>query len=475
VKTVGAVMAQAIDEGFFPSGRRPFCFLGGMAILLGLVVATAAPAHSRTWYIKADGTGDAPTIQAGVDSAATGDTVLVAPGTYSDTTYVNVNGSVRPVNVYVYKNVNVIGESVPPGATIDGSASEVAIYAEHVDSSVAIRRFKVQTTFDGYFCVDGGSGNTTAKELEPDFDIGILCQSSSVLIEENELVDNGIAVALDDSPARVTNNEIYRSFWGIDCTNSSNATISGNNIHECAAMIRCEDSAPLISDNAMWDGCTAVSCRTNSAPHIVNNHISRTSPRAIVCGEASPTIESNLFSENRLAIFLSSFTRTPVVRGNVFYDHSGTVIDLTDNPSAVIENNTIDKAIGYAIVCQATSNPVLRGNIIVRTGGGISCALASTPTIECNNIFDVEDLLYAGLCSDQTGINGNISVDPEFCGVADSGNYLLQSDSPCAPGNHPDAYDCGIIGAKEVGCGTVSTTRGTWGHLKGRYFKEGEK
>ena len=51
-----------------------------MAILfsVALVVLAAIPAGARTWHVP----DDAPTIQAGIDSAGVGNNVLVAPGTY---------------------------------------------------------------------------------------------------------------------------------------------------------------------------------------------------------------------------------------------------------------------------------------------------------------------------------------------------------------------------------------------------------
>lgn len=50
-----------------------------LLILLGLLGSTAS---ARTWLVQADGLGDAPTIQAAVDSCAFGDSVLVEAGTY---------------------------------------------------------------------------------------------------------------------------------------------------------------------------------------------------------------------------------------------------------------------------------------------------------------------------------------------------------------------------------------------------------
>ena len=52
-----------------------------LALLTSALLAT--PVAAGTWYILPDGTGDAPTIQAGLDACAEGDMILVeqhAPG-----------------------------------------------------------------------------------------------------------------------------------------------------------------------------------------------------------------------------------------------------------------------------------------------------------------------------------------------------------------------------------------------------------
>ena len=71
-------------------------------LVLTSVCTFISNAAGRTWLIKFDGTGDAPTVQAGVDSAAVGDTVLVGPGTFPDTNCVLISGEPVVVCVHLY-------------------------------------------------------------------------------------------------------------------------------------------------------------------------------------------------------------------------------------------------------------------------------------------------------------------------------------------------------------------------------------
>ena len=52
-------------------------------IIAAAVLLTAACANAGTVTVNWNGTGDYETIQEGMDAAADGDTVLIAPGTYT--------------------------------------------------------------------------------------------------------------------------------------------------------------------------------------------------------------------------------------------------------------------------------------------------------------------------------------------------------------------------------------------------------
>src|SRR5262249_44794716 len=72
--------------------------------------------------------------------------------------------------------------------------------------------------------------------------------------------------------------------------------------------------------------------------------------------------------------------------------------------------------------------------IIVATAGqtAVFCGNFNDPNppiFRFNDIFSASGAAYGGICTDQTGLNGNISADPLFRNAA-SGDYHLQTGSP---------------------------------------------
>jgi archaellum component FlaG (FlaF/FlaG flagellin family) len=443
-------------------------------IAAAVILLLASSVHAATWYVTQSGTGDATTIQAGIDLSSPGDTVLVAPGTYTDTLHVTIQGEEKVANVHLTKDIALIAEGDTTNTVIDGPESDVAVFVEGVGSSGLIEGFRVQTHFEAFLCLDARSALEllTTSGPPPGFRVGVWCESSSVLIQRCAFEDHGIAVELYTSPVTIRECRIGWTFSGVECLSGSDAVIEHNRFYWIAGGVQCEASSPTITENDMGGGgemCRAVACGADADAYIARNRFQDIRPQTIHVGPAAPIIEDNLFINGSQAIFISAGNRSPVVRNNIFYDHGSWIIE-TRYCASVIEYNTIDYAPGTntrGIEVQGGS-PVIRNNVISRISAGISCGTGSTPTIECNDVY-MASYPYHDQCTDQTGINGNISVDPQFCGVWDTIDYRLQSDSPCAPGNHPDGYDCGQIGAKGVGCSTTPTKRKSWGAMKALY------
>ncbi len=60
-------------------------------LILGTLLSVPA-AMATSWYVKTDGTGAAPSLSAAIDSAASGDTILIGSGIFSK----NANKNLDP-------------------------------------------------------------------------------------------------------------------------------------------------------------------------------------------------------------------------------------------------------------------------------------------------------------------------------------------------------------------------------------------
>lgn len=156
-----------------------------------------------------------------------------------------------------------------------------------------------------------------------------------------------------------------------------------------------------------------------------------------------------------------------VMNSNLIYSNTYGISCVDQNYNVTISNNTIAGQDEYGLYLYPANRYVISNNIVYNNAIGVH-SFAVDHAFACNNAYNNGVNYQLLFFPDPTGTDGNISVDPQFCGVDPeaSGNFLLQSDSPCAPGNHPTGYLCGLIGKFPVGCSATLTEEQSWGKIK---------
>jgi predicted outer membrane repeat protein len=414
--------------------RVHYVFLG----LVSLLPATSSVA--RTWVITTTGIGaDAPHIQAGVDSASNGDIVMLAAGIYRGAGNKNVDFKGKAIHV---------------------TSSGGALVTE-IDCEGEGRAFLFQS---GEGLASIISGVRIVRGVANFFGGAIFCSGASPTVRDNIFNGNqtgfqGGAVYCDSSSAILSDNVFEgngsQNGGALWCSGGSDITVTGNQfINNVAgvegAAIACNASSPTIDGNNFEGNTTqigaAVSVFAGSAPNIRNNTFlgnTAVAGSGIRCQQASPTIRGNIFAENGAWALLCEEGSSPVVEENTFRANAG------------------------AIRCVGFSDPAIRRNIFVANGVPVESAGFSLPTIGCCCFSDEGDLPASSLDE-----GGNFTADPLFCGGGGYDFFGLSANSPCLPGQHPQAIDCGLIGARDVGCGASPTEVRTWGAIKSLYGGE---
>ena len=363
-----------------------------------------------------------PTIQAAIDAASDGDTVLVADGTYTG------NGN-RDIN-FKGKAIIVRSENGPESCIIDcqGSLSD-----EH----------------SGFYFY---SGENTSSVLE------------GFSITNGYATDVGGAVVCYMSSPTITHCSIRGNTssagGGIACGYSSDAMIT-----DC-----------IISENSSTNG-GGIEC-LQSDPTIMNcdisDNFSTNAGGGIMCNESNPTINHCSISRNYansgggiVLGFSSNATITSCVISENESSEGGGIGCWESSPMItnciISRNETNGGAGGGGILCVDSSNPTIRnctitGNTVhgIAYGGGIYCERESQPKIYNSILWDNtthvfspsdacnenEDICYRnskpvfkycdttyGLDLDIDGGN-NFNRDPEFTDAAND-DYHLERISPC--------------------------------------------
>lgn len=401
------------------------------AVVLFLSEYCAPNGEARTWYVLPDSTGDAPHIQAAIDSTGPGDTVLVASGTY----YVNLE-------IIQKTGMSLIGEGGASATILDGDP------AYNPSRRQVIKITQSPNTLVEGFTIQKGRPSPVVRPEGG----GIFISGSVVTIRDNIIQNNrndyGAAIGF------VTN-----------CTGCGGSIIRDNTIlnntsNELCAGIFSVSSSGSRDEFRIYR--KEVTLPSSGLIRITNNYFEgNEGERACISTENTQVIvDSNVVINNT-----SSHYSISVWGGNGEVSHN---LVMGNNGRGVVAgygavmNNTLVNNSGLGINSSFGS---AYNNLSVGNQKGIGCYESE---ISCNNAWDNSEYDYGSPTGcDSVGINGNISADPLFCGPA-SGDYSIASESPCAAAN---SGGCGLIGAFDVGCTATSVPtarveKSSWGEIK---------
>lgn len=383
------------------------------SVLLGLIALTWAAltgaVEARTWTVKVDGSGDVATIQAAINAASAGDVVLVGPGRY---TWAN-QGTGTDYGLIQFMrgraDFTVVSELGASATILDAQSQGRVVYFQGLNN----------VTFEG-FTVTGGEapsfGYYTGGGITAHLGTGVV---RDCVITGNSAQNGGGMWIGGVSSMRLEGCEI-----------SWNEAVNGGGVYFVNS-----SSSPTIS------GC------------VVKHNTASGDGGALYGYRSNLTVENTVLAANRANS-----------EGGAIYKADYEPWTLTN--CTIAENfSPVGAGIHLAVVTEFdVTNTIISRN---KVGAGLSLDPASTLQLTCSNIFGNTggDALPAGVVD----LGGNFSLEPDFCGEANSLNYELQGDSPCVEGNHPDAFPCGLIGALPPGCGGVPAEKRTWGHIKSLY------
>jgi Bacterial Ig-like domain (group 3) len=399
-------------------------WMGRLACLIAFGIAALAPAQT-TIHVPAD----QPTIQAGINAANNGDTVLVAPGTYNEN--INFNG----------KAITVTSSGGPSVTTINGGNKPGV-------ATVVFANGETSTSVISNFTITGG-GDTIYSGTS---DGGVYVGEASPTIQNNTVTANYCHnIDVQFGAAKILNNEVsgvLQSTNGVG-VDESYCTF-GSAIHLGGDSYTGRIPGNIVMGNTIENNLTGSAINLWAADNVVimNNTIRKNlSPNSgsafIEANSLGTAIVQNLIYDNTSSCggaiaFMESgtengnpdtFIANNTMADNVMSSQLFTASNCTDiaqiypggayaygesGPGALILNNVISGSTSYpAVNCDWFDPP----------------SEADQPTFQNNILYNAGGPFFGSYCVDVSHEYNNIPSNPQFVNSS-AGNYQLKSTSP---------------------------------------------
>ena len=385
------------------------------------------------------------TVQAAIDAAQPGDTVVVAPGTY-------------PGPIELRKSLVLLADGGPEKTILDGGDSVRVLHVEGVHRG-AIIGFGIRGGK-----ANGGGGIQIVRDTT--FSVGgcVLTKNWESAIgvwASNEIAISGCKVSNNLGSGVRVNDTIVAVF---DCEFTGNEGHEGGGLFLSNARLMIPLRNNLFTGNRAKGGVGGGVCAADSSEGTIVNCTFRENT-SDVSGAALATMTFSEFNVSRSRFSKNHSPTSPAInsdraRTNVGYsvfdentaDGVAGAIGIrqrgTANVNPILSNNTFYKnrvkGDGANLFFVDVSPEVRKNIFVLEHDQGAATGLQTSPRYDCNLIWDPSGGAIGALPSANTWVG-----DPLFCD-AEHGDFKLRDLSPAlrAP--------CGPIGAlsESVGCST---------------------
>ena len=448
-----------------------------LVLMVGGAILPSGRVHALTIRVP----GDRLTIQAGLDAASSGDTVLVAEGTYS--------GAGNRDLDFTGKDLVLLSETGPETTIIDAAATfdDPHVGCQFTRGESPATRVEGITIMRAY-----GGGATCRDGSSPTFVRCFFTRCDGVSAGGVD-VDNASPAFTDcrfsrNTPAtgggirlNASQSTFVRCTFVDNGTDSNGAASVGNGSN--VVFTDCVFESNLAADlGDVWAGAlfvggsfaTLENCLfIGNDAHSAKDGSSRGG--AILAVASNLTIRGCTFQDNRADVggairAESSFVdiQHSIFRQNNADQGAAIACELgtTEIRSCTLFDNT-----GSGVFASPGSSVIITEVIIAfgSEGRGIDCLIMGDVKIACSDIFSNAGGDWIGCISGELGKNGNIAADPLFCNT-DTGDLSIANNSPCAPSQSA----CGLIGALGPGCQSAVMPM-TWGAIKASFAGDGRR
>jgi Periplasmic copper-binding protein (NosD) len=413
----------------------------GFRVVSTLVVLGIA---SHTFATTFSVPGSSPTIQGAINLAASGDTIVVSAGMYPEA--IDFNG----------KNILVRSTSGPAVTSIAAIGATPVVQFHTGETTAA--------TIDGFTITNGKPGFTFPYFTNGG---GIFIDNASPTVKnniiQNNVACNGGGIAIQDtSSAVITDNVIANN--RADCSQvGGSGGLLGGGIYLLLQAGSAQILRNTITDNVSVDG-GGIGIFLGGSTLVRDNSVLRnraTEANITTPGCTSAPTAAGIEILNGSPVFVVQ----NVVADNIGGCAGGVAWSVGDDSTAgpragaYLINNTVAQNTGVVasgiFVSWFGHHGLISNNVVVGTPGKVALFCVAqgvqiASQIDHNDFFGAGGADNGGTCGSFTGMNGNISADPNFAASSNDnfrplpGSPVIDVGSNSAPNLPPFDFDGGL-------------------------------